>query len=85
MEIKGQNLLDVEDKRESEIRGKKIIYNKQDLDCLLFRPKNKTRNDKELTDRELKSTLDEIYEEINSKQANKSYDKIFRSNYAFSR
>ena len=76
LEIKGQNLLDVEDKRESEIRGKKIIYNKQDLDCLLFRPKNKTRNDKELTDRELKSTLDEIYEE-------KTFARNYRKNDFF--
>ena len=76
LEIKGQNLLDVEDKRESEIRGRKIIYNKQDLDCLLFRPKNRTRNDKELTDRELKSTLDEIYEE-------KTFARNYRKNDFF--
>ena len=62
LEVNGKNLLDVEDKRETENRGKIIIYNKQDLDCLLFRPKNK--NEKEINDKEIKSTLDDIYEEI---------------------
>ncbi len=76
LEIKGKNLLDVEDKRESEIKGKKIIYNKQDLDCLLFRSKDKTRNDKELNDKEIKSTLDEIYEE-------KTFAKNYRKNDFF--
>ena len=70
LEIKGRNLLDVEDKRESEIKGKKIIYNRQDLDCLIFKAKEKQKKDKEITDREYKSTLDEIYEE-----------KIFATNY----
>ena len=68
LEVNGKNLLDVEDKRETENRGKIIVYNKQDLDCLLFRPKNK--NEKEINDKEIKSTLDDIYEE-----------KIFVRNY----
>jgi hypothetical protein len=70
LEIKGRNLLDVEDKRESEIKGKKIIYNRQDLDCIIFKAKEKSKKDKEITDREYKTTLDEIYEE-----------KIFATNY----
>ena len=70
LEINGKNLLDVEDKRESEIKGKKILYSKHDLDCMLFRSKDKTKKDKELTDIEFKLTLDEIYE-----------DKIFAKNY----
>ena len=76
LEINGKNLLDVEDKRESEIKGKKIIYNKQDLDCLLFRSKDKNKNEKELNDKELKSTLDEIYEE-------KTFAKNYRKNDFF--
>ena len=70
MEINGKNLLDIEDKRESEIKGPKIIYNKQELDYLLFRNKLKGRNEKDITDKEIKSTLDEIYEE-----------KLFAKNY----
>ena len=37
---------------------------------MLFRSKDKTKKDKELTDKEFKLTLDEIYE-----------DKIFAKNY----
>ena len=62
LEINGKNLLDVEDKRETEIRGKKIIYKKEDLDYLLFKKKEKSKNniDKE---KEMKLILDNIYEE----------------------
>ena len=70
LEINGKNLLEVEDKRESQIKGKKIIYNMQELDCLLFRHKDKSKTDREITDKEVKSTLDEIYEE-----------KLFAKNY----
>ena len=62
IEINGKNLLDVEDKRESEIKGKKILYNKQDLDYLTF--KHKSRNEKEINnEKEMKYILDDIYEE----------------------
>ena len=70
IEINGKNLLDVEDKRESEIKGKKIIYNQQELDYLLFKHKYKGRNEREITEKEVKSILDEIYEE-----------KLFAKNY----
>ena len=60
IEINGKNLLEVEDKRESQIKGKKIIYNKQELDYLMF--KNKSRNEIN-HDREMKAILDDIYEE----------------------
>ena len=63
LEINGKNLLDVEDKRESEIKGKKIMYNKHDLEYLIHKQKNKHNNEKEINEREIKSTLDDIYEE----------------------
>ena len=64
LEIKGENLLDFEDKRENDNKSKKIIYNKQDLDYLIFKNKDRSKNEKEFTnEREIKSTLDEIYEE----------------------
>ena len=62
IEINGKNLLDVEDKRESEIKGKKILYNKQDLDYLAF--KHKSGIEKEINnEKEMKYILDDIYEE----------------------
>ena len=76
MEINGKNLLNVEDKRESEIRGKKLIYKKQDLDYLLFKNNNKNKNNrdqkdhKEHSEKDIKAVLDCIYEE-----------KTFRQNY----
>ena len=73
LEINGKNLLDTEDKRESEIKGKKILYNKHDLDYLFFKQKDKGKNDKELHDINIKSTLDKIYEE---KTYVKNYKKV---------
>ena len=70
LEINGKNLLDVEDKRESEIKGKKIIYNKHDLEYLIYKQKNRNTNEKEINEKEIKYTLDDIYEE-----------KIFAKNY----
>jgi len=67
LEINGKNLLDAEDKRESEIKGRKIIYNKHDLDYLLFKQKDKVKSDKEFNG---KAILDKIYE-----------DKVFVKNY----
>ena len=73
LEINGKNLLDTEDKRESEIKGKKILYNKHDLDYLFFKQKDKGKNDKEINDINAKSILDKIYEE---KTYVKNYKKI---------
>ena len=71
LEIKGKNLLEVEDKRESDIKGKKIIYNKQDLDYLIFKHKERNKIEKDINnEKEVNSTLEEIYEE-----------KIFARNY----
>ena len=63
LEVDGKNLLDIEDKRESEIKGKKIIYNKQELDYLILQPKARNRNEKEINEREVRPSLDDIYEE----------------------
>ena len=64
LEIKGENLLDVEDKRENDNKVRKVIYNKQELDYLIFKHKDKSKNEKDFTnDREIKAVLDEIYEE----------------------
>lgn len=62
LEINGKNLLDVEDKRETEKRGKKIFYKKEDLDYLIFKQSEKSKSniDKE---KEMKLILDNIYEE----------------------
>ena len=65
LELTGRNLLDVEDKRESEIKGKKIIYKKHDLDKVLYR-KRSIANDINNTDgnqRYGKTSTDKIYEE----------------------
>jgi hypothetical protein len=65
LELTGRNLLDVEDQRESEIKGKKIIYKKQDLDKVLYR-KRSIVNDINNTDgnqRYGKTSTDKIYEE----------------------
>ena len=71
LEINGKNLLDVEDKRESEIKGKKIIYNTKDLDYLIFKNKDANPNSsKDINEREVKLLKDNIYEE-----------KIFARNY----
>ena len=69
LEIKGKNLLNIEDNRESEIKGKKIFYNKHDLDILEMKQKDKSRNDREFNIM-ARFTLDDIYE-----------DKTFAKNY----
>ncbi len=83
MEVSGKNLLDVEDKRESEIKGKKIIYKEHDLDFLhLSQQKDKTRNGKEFNNRITKLNLDNIYDDIifaknyNTKDLNKNSNLI---------
>ena len=73
LEINGKNLLDVEDKRESEIKGKKIIYKKQDLDSLYLRQNEKIKNGKELGDLMIKTSLEKIYK---GKTFAKNYKKI---------
>ena len=69
LQIKGKNLLNLEDNRESEIKGTKIFYNKNDLDILELKHKDKSRNNREINFI-TRYTLDDIYEE-----------KIFAKNY----
>lgn len=73
LEISGKNLLDAEDKREGEIKGRKILYNKHDLDYLMFKQKDKIKNEREFNENFGKFTMDKIYEE---KFFVKSYKKI---------
>ena len=73
LEINGKNLLDLEDKRESEIKGKKIIYKKQDLDSMYLRQNEKSKNGKEIGDIMTKTSLDRIYQR---KTFAKNYKKI---------
>lgn len=80
LEVSGKNLLDIEDKRESEIKGKKIIYNKQDLDSLLLKSKERNKSEKELNEKEIRLTLDDIYEEKTFAKNFKKSDFLLNSN-----
>ena len=73
LEINGKNLLDLEDKRESEIKGKKIIYKKEDLDSMYLRHNEKSKNGKENGDIMTKASLDRIYQ---GKTFAQNYKKI---------
>lgn len=68
LEITGKNLLDTEDKRESQIKGKKILYNKMILDRIIFKQNKKNKNDS--SDNDTKTSIDNLYE-----------NKIFARNY----
>jgi len=68
LEVRGQNLLDFEEKRETKIKGKKILYNKQEYELLHFRQNAKNKNKKYKTEKEI--NIDEIYN-----------DKTFARNY----
>lgn len=70
LELNGKNLLDVEDKRESEIKGKKLFYKKQDLDKILFKRRSTVNDLNNNTEGNYKPNMDNIYEE-----------KIFAKNY----
>ena len=74
LEINGKNLLDLEDKRESEIKGKKIIYKKQDLDSMYLRQNEKSKNGKEIGDIMTKTSLDRIYQRKTFAQNYKKID-----------
>ena len=74
LEINGRNLLDLEDKRESEIKGKKIIYKKQDLDSMYLRQNEKNKNGKEIGDIMTKTSLDKIYQRKTFAQNYKKID-----------
>ena len=60
LEINGKNLLDVEEKRETESKGRKIIYKSKELDYLLYKQAEKSKN---FSDKDMKTILDNIYEE----------------------
>ena len=60
LEINGKNLLDVEEKRETEAKGRKIIYKRKELDYLMYKQTEKNKN---YSDKDMKTILDNIYEE----------------------
>ena len=60
LEINGKNLLEVEEKRETEAKGRKIIYKRKELDYLMYKQTEKNKN---FSDKDMKTILDNIYEE----------------------
>jgi hypothetical protein len=70
LEINGKNLLNVEEKRETNIKGKKILYNKQEFELLHFKQNVKIKNKKYKKEKEKEINIDDIYR-----------DKTFAKNY----
>ena len=70
LEVSGKNLLDVEESRESKIKGKKIFYNRQEFELMYFKQRLKAKNKKYKSDKEIHVTINDIYK-----------DKTFAINY----
>lgn len=70
LEVSGKSLLDVEEKRESKIKGKKILYNRQEFELMHFKQSLKAKNKKYKSDIEMPININDIYK-----------DKIFAINY----
>ena len=70
LEVSGKSLLDVEEKRESKIKGKKILYNRQEFELMHFKQRLKAKNKKYKSDIEMPININDIYKE-----------KIFAINY----
>ena len=70
LEVSGKSLLDVEEKRESKIKGKKILYNRQEFELMHFKQRLKAKNKKYKSDIEMPININDIYK-----------DKIFAINY----
>ena len=70
LELNGKNLLNVEEKRETNIKGKKILYNKQEFELLHFKQNVKIKNKKYKKEKEKEINIDDIYR-----------DKTFAKNY----
>ena len=68
LEVNGKNLLNVEEKRETKIKGRKVLYNKKEFELLYFKQNTKNKNKKFKTEKEI--NFDEIYK-----------DKTFVKNY----
>ena len=77
LEIKGKNLLDVEEKRETEAKGRKIIYKRKELDYLLYKQSYKNKN---YSDKDMKTILDNIYEEKDYSRNYKRFDYLKNAN-----
>lgn len=70
LEVSGKNLLDVEETRESKIKGKKILYNRQEFELMHFKQRLKAKNKKYKSDKEIHVNINDIYK-----------DKTFAINY----
>ena len=70
LEVSGKNLLDVEETRESKIKGKKILYNKQEFELMHFKQRLKAKNKKYKSEKEIHVNINDIYK-----------DKTFAINY----
>ena len=77
LEIKGKNLLDIEEKRETEAKGRKIIYKRKELDYLLYKQSYKNKN---YSDKDMKTILDNIYEEKDYSRNYKRFDYLKNAN-----
>ena len=77
LEINGKNLLDVEEKRETEAKGRKIIYKRKELDYLLYKQNYKNKN---YSDKDMKTILDNIYEEKDYSRNYKRFDYLKNAN-----
>jgi len=77
LEINGKNLLDVEEKRETEAKGRKIIYKRKELDYLLYKQSYKNKN---YSDKDMKNILDNIYEEKDYSRNYKRFDYLKNAN-----
>ena len=77
LEIKGKNLLDVEEKRETEAKGRKILYKRKELDYLLYKQTEKNKN---YSDKDMKTILDNIYEEKDYSRNYKRFDFLKNAN-----
>jgi hypothetical protein len=65
----------VEEKRETEAKGRKIIYKRKELDYLLYKQSYKNKN---YRDKDMKTILDNIYEEKDYSRNYKRFDYLIK-------
>ena len=70
IKLKGENLLNLEDNRETKTPCNKILLNKNEIDLLVSKQNDKSRNKGTIYNKDIKNILEEIYKE-----------KIFVKNY----
>ena len=67
----------MEEKRETEAKGRKIIYKRKELDYLLYKQSYKNKN---YSDKDMKTILDHIYEEKDYSRNYKRFDFLKNAN-----